>query len=66
MFTSKHWFSCLVVVSSLLWGGHANAQTTRIVTLVDSNTAGFGVADRQAFPAQSHAAHGGAAPTSRS
>ena len=52
MFSLKHLFTCLVVLSTTLFLGHADAQSTRIVTLGDSNTAGFGVAGHEAFPAR--------------
>ncbi len=46
----------LVVVAALLAAGTAQAQSTRIVALGDSNTAGYGVGREQAFPAQLEAA----------
>ena len=44
--------TCLLVLSTLLFAGSAYAQSIRIVALGDSNTAGFGVARQEAFPAQ--------------
>ena len=40
------------VLIALFLSGYAEAQTTRIVALGDSNTAGYGVAGGEAFPAQ--------------
>ena len=51
MFSPKHVFT-LLVLSSALFAGPADAGSTRIVALGDSNTAGFGVARQEAFPAQ--------------
>jgi acyl-CoA thioesterase-1 len=45
-------FASLLVLSTLIFAGRADAQPTRIVTLGDSNTAGFGVGRQEAFPAR--------------
>ena len=50
--SSKRAFTRLLVLSMILFAGQAYAQSTRIVVLGDSNTAGFGVAGQEAFPAQ--------------
>ncbi|MDQ4062081.1 MAG: GDSL-type esterase/lipase family protein, partial [Pseudomonadota bacterium] len=50
--SSKRAFTRLLVLSMILFAGQAYAQSTRIVALGDSNTAGFGVAGQEAFPAQ--------------
>ena len=42
----------LLVLCALLFAGAAHSQTTRIVALGDSNTAGYGVGRQAAFPAQ--------------
>ena len=47
----RHGLQWLVVAVGLLSGGTAQAQTLQIVALGDSNTAGFGVGARNAFPA---------------
>ena len=52
MFSPKHVFTLLVVLGSALLPSPADAISTRIVALGDSNTAGFGVARQEAFPAQ--------------
>jgi acyl-CoA thioesterase-1 len=52
MLSRNHLFTFLFFLSPLLFGGHADAQTTRMVALGDSNTAGFGVAGHEAFPAR--------------
>ena len=52
MIFSTRVFTCLLVLSTFLFAGSAYAQSTRIVALGDSNTAGFGVARQEAFPAQ--------------
>ena len=44
--------TCLAMMSAVLFAGNASAQSIRIVALGDSNTAGFGVARQEAFPAQ--------------
>ncbi len=46
--------ACLAVLAGIALGGGggASAQPARIVALGDSNTAGFGVATAQAFPAR--------------
>ena len=51
MFLSKQVFTFLAVLGTFVLTGQANAQAIPIVTLGDSNTAGFGVARQQAFPA---------------
>ena len=45
-------FACLVVLGALLVSGAAFPQSIRIVAIGDSNTAGFGVAHEEAFPAR--------------
>ena len=52
MISSKRAFARLLMLSLVLFAGQAHAQSTRIVALGDSNTAGFGVGGREAFPAQ--------------
>jgi acyl-CoA thioesterase-1 len=52
MHPTKHLLACLVVLATALFAGGVQAQPTRIVTLGDSNTAGFGVASQEAFPAR--------------
>ena len=52
MISSTRASTCLIVLSTLLFAGSAYAQSIRIVALGDSNTAGFGVARQEAFPAQ--------------
>ena len=52
MLSPNHVSALLVILSSALSAGHAIAQPSRIVALGDSNTAGFGVARQEAFPAQ--------------
>ena len=52
MIWSKRAFAGLLALSTFLFAGSASAQSTRIVALGDSNTAGFGVGRQRAFPAQ--------------
>ena len=52
MISSKRGFAGLLALSTFLFAGSAYAQSIRIVALGDSNTAGFGVARQEAFPAQ--------------
>ena len=52
MISSTRVSTCLLLLSTLLFAGSAYAQSIRIVALGDSNTAGFGVARQEAFPAQ--------------
>jgi len=49
MIASARVLARLLVLSSVLISSHAYAQ---IVALGDSNTAGFGLAPQQAYPAQ--------------
>ena len=52
MIPTKRLFACLFALSTVLFAGRAYSQSALIVALGDSNTAGFGVAPQQAFPAQ--------------
>ena len=51
MVPSTRVFTGLLVLSAILLSGPGYAQSSRIVALGDSNTAGFGVGLKQAFPA---------------
>jgi acyl-CoA thioesterase I len=51
MHSSKLMLTCLFVLSTMFLADHAHAQSIRIVTLGDSNTAGYGVDREAAFPA---------------
>src|SRR5215213_5551442 len=51
MVPSTRMFTRSLVLSAVLSVGPAYAQSSRIVALGDSNTAGFGVGPQQAFPA---------------
>src|SRR5215218_3668267 len=51
MVPSTRVFTRSLVLSAVLSVGPAYAQSSRIVALGDSNTAGFGVGPQQAFPA---------------
>jgi hypothetical protein len=44
--------ACLIVLSTLLFAAGAHSQSALIVALGDSNTAGFGAGQENAFPAQ--------------
>jgi acyl-CoA thioesterase I len=50
--SSRRAFACFLVLGTLLFSGAAFPQSIRIVAIGDSNTAGFGVAREEAFPAQ--------------
>ena len=52
MILSNRLLAYLLVLGAVLLGGEARAQPVSIVALGDSNTAGFGVAGGNAFPAQ--------------
>jgi acyl-CoA thioesterase-1 len=51
MISSTRVFIRIVFLGAILLSGPAYAQSSRIVALGDSNTAGFGVGSQQAFPA---------------
>jgi acyl-CoA thioesterase-1 len=50
--SSQQASACLMLLITILLAGHAQAQPIGIVALGDSNTAGFGVARQEAFPAR--------------
>jgi len=51
MVSSTRMFTHLLVLGAIMLSGPAYSQSSRIVALGDSNTAGFGVGPQQAFPA---------------
>ena len=52
MRSSRSVLLSLFVLGTVLFTDHASAQGVRIVSLGDSNTAGYGVAGQEAFPAR--------------
>lgn len=52
MIATNRVLACMLALSTCLFAGGAYSQPSRIVALGDSNTAGFGVGNAQAFPAQ--------------
>jgi len=52
MMLSYRLASALLLACTLVFAGHARAESTRVVALGDSNTAGYGVGREAAFPAQ--------------